>query len=62
MPMNFNFIDLETRFTKRPHHLSRGYGPSWDKVAEYPLIYLLDLGRTGWQVQSAPRQEIAGKR
>ena len=27
-------------------------GPSWGQVAEYPLIYLFDLRRSGWQVQS----------
>jgi hypothetical protein len=32
--------------------ISRGDGQSWDKVAEYPLIYLLDLRRSGWQVQN----------
>ena len=36
-------------------------GPSWGQVAEYPLIYLLDLRRSGWQVQGASRQESAGK-
>ncbi len=40
---------------------SRGDGPSWDQVAEYLLIHLLDLRRSGWQVQSASRQESAGK-
>ena len=36
-------------------------GPSWAQVAEYPLIHLLDLRRSGWQVHSASRQESAGK-
>jgi hypothetical protein len=33
--------------------ISRGDGQSWDKVAEYPLTYLLDLRRSGWQVHCA---------
>ena len=36
-------------------------GPSSDKVAEYPLIHLLHLRRTGWQVQRASMQESAAK-
>jgi hypothetical protein len=36
-------------------------GPGWGQVAEYLLIHLLDLRRSGWQVHSASRQESAGK-
>jgi hypothetical protein len=39
--------------------ISRGDGQSWDKVAEYPLIYLLDLRRSGWQVQRGRRSTLA---
>ncbi len=35
--------------------------PSWDQVAKYPLIHLLDFRRSGWQVQRASRQESVGK-
>jgi hypothetical protein len=30
---------------------------SWDKVAEYPLIHLLDFRRSGWQVQRASNEQ-----
>jgi hypothetical protein len=30
-------------------------GLSWGQVAEFPLIHLLDLGRSGWQVPRVPR-------
>ena len=34
-------------------------GPSWAQVAEYPLIHLLDLRRSGWQVQRGRRSTLA---
>jgi hypothetical protein len=43
--------------SRGPHSLADGKadatnGPSWDQVTKYLLIHLLDLRRSGWQVQS----------
>ena len=48
------------RYGKSAHVLTAN-GPSRGQGTEYPLIHLLDLRRRGWQVQSASRQESAGK-